>query len=304
MTEAIFIEVRAKEEAGKTAKRRASVSGMLRILGVSRSGYQAFRKRGPSQQELRKNRLRDGIMKFYCGSYQNYGAPKITELLRQEGETVSERTVGKYMREMGIRAQWVRHRTRTTRDSGYSTEFHNILNEDFHPHRPNEAWCTDITYIWTQVGFVYLASVMDLFSRRIIAWTLSESLDSSFVVDAVNLAKARRGPDSPLILHSDRGCQYTSAAYREAAAGFRLSYSKKGYPYDNACIEAFHSLIKREWLDRVRIRDFQHAYSLVFEYIETFYNTVRIHQHCGFLSPLCFESRFSLPSPSLLPSLS
>ena len=151
---------------------------------------------------------------------------------------------------------------------------------------------------WTQAGFVYLSSVMDLFSRRIIAWSLSKTLDASLVVDAVNLAKARRNVTFPLILHSDRGCQYTSAAYREASAGFRLSYSKKGYPYDNACMEAFHSLIKREWLDRVLIRDFQHAYSLVFEYIETFYNTVRIHSHCGFLSPLSFESRSLLPRPS------
>lgn len=298
MTEAIFIEVRAKEEAAKAAKRRVSVSGMLRILGVSRSGYRAFVKRRPSRRELRKNRLKKRIMQIYHASYQNYGAPKITESLRQEGEVISERTVGKYMKEMGIRAQWVRHRTRTTRDSDYSTELHNILNEDFHPHRPNEAWCTDITYIWTQAGFVYLCSVMDLFSRRIIAWSLSKTLDASSVVDAINLAKARRNVTSPLILHSDRGCQYTSAAYREASAGFRLSYSKKGYPYDNACMEAFHSLIKREWLDRVLIRDFQHAYSLVFEYIETFYNTVRIHSHCGFLSPLCFESRSSLPRHS------
>ena len=134
---------------------------------------------------------------------------------------------------------------------------------------------------------------MDLFSRKIIAWTLSRSMEVSCVIDTVNKAKARRNTDEPLILHSDRGSQYVSKAYREATEKFQLSYSHKGYPYDNACIESFHSLIKREWLDRFRIEDYHHAYRLVFEYIEAFYNTVRIHSHCNYMSPDQFEKLYA-----------
>ena len=177
----------------------------------------------------------------------------------------------------------------TTRDSDFSKELHNILDEQFNPERPNAVWCTDITYIWTADGFVYLTSIMDLYSRKIIAWTLSETMEVSCVVDTVNQAKDRRDTDLPLILHSDRGSQYVSKAYREVTEKFRLSYSHKGYPYDNACIESFHSFIKREWLNRFKIENRAHAYRLVFEYIEAFYNTVRIHSHCGYMSPDQFE---------------
>ena len=197
------------------------------------------------------------------------------------------------MREMGIRAQWVKPWTTTTRDSDFSNELHNVLNEQFNPDRPNAVWCTDITYIWTVDGFVYLTSIMDLYSRKIIAWSLSETMEVSCVIDTVKKAMQRRNTDQPLILHSDRGSQYVSKAYREVTEKFQLSYSHKGYPYDNACIESFHSLIKREWLDRFKIRDFDHAYSLVFEYVEAFYNTVRIHSHCNYMSPEQFEKLFS-----------
>ena len=135
----------------------------------------------------------------------------------------------------------------------------------------------------------YLTSIMDLYSRKIIAWTLSETMEVSCVVETVKQAKARRDTDLPLILHSDRGSQYVSKAYREVTEKFQLSYSHKGYPYDNACIESFHSLIKREWLSRFKIENRDHAYRLVFEYIEAFYNTVRIHSHCGYMSPDQFE---------------
>lgn len=279
-------------EASKVTKRRVSVSGMLKILGVSRSGYRAFLKHKPSAAEQHKAAIKEKIRKIYDGSKQNYGAPKITATLRKDGETISERTVGKYMREMGLRAQWVKPWIATTVDSDFSDELHNILDEQFNPDRPNAVWCSDITYIWTWDGFVYLASIMDLYSRKIIAWSLSESLEASFVIDTVNKAKARRYTDLPLILHSDRGSQYVSNAYREATEKFQLSYSHKGYPYDNACIESFHSIIKREWLDRFRILNIEHAHTLVFEYIETFYNTVRIHSHCDYMSPCEFEKHY------------
>ena len=276
-------------EAAKAARRRVSLSGMLDFLGVSRSGYQAFLKHRPSEAELRKERIKERNQEIHDGSHQNYGAPKITRELQKEGERISERTVGGYMREMGIRAQWVKPWIATTIDSDFSKELHNILDEQFNPDRPNAVWCTDITYIYTCEGFAYPTSVMGLYSWKIIAGVLAPTLEAKYVLEAINLAKARRKTDQPLILHSDRGTQYVSQANRDAAEKFRLSYSHKGYPYDNACIESLHSLIKREWLNRFRIDSFGRTYTLVFEYIEAFYNTIRIHSHCNYLSPDQFE---------------
>lgn len=265
---------------------------MLKNLGVSRSGYRAFLHRKPSASQKRKEAIKETIKQIHDDSKQNYGAPKITQELRKSGECISERTVGKYMKEMGIRAQWVKPWTTTTRNSDFSNELHNILDEQFNPDRPNAVWCTDITYIWTFDGFVYLTSIMDLFARKIIAWTLSETMEVSCVIDTINKAKERRNIIQPLIIHSDRGSQYVSAAYREATQKMTRSYSHTGYPYDNACIESFHSLIKREWLNRFKIFNYSHAYRLVFEYIETFYNTVRIHSHCDYMSPNDFEKLY------------
>ena len=292
MTEAIYTEVSAKVEASKVNGHRVSTSGMLKFLGVSRSGYRSFLNRKISASAQRKKALKEKILTIYDNSKQNYGAPKITKVLRNSGETIAERTVGKYMREMGIKAQWIKPWTTTTRDSDFSNELHNVLNEHFNPERPNAVWCTDITYIWTQDGFVYLNCVMDLFARKIIAWTLADTMEVSTVIETINQAKARRNTDLPLIIHSDRGSQYVSKAWREATESMQLSYSHSGYPYDNACIESFHSLIKREWLNRFNIKNYRHAYRLVFEYIETFYNTVRIHSHCNYMSPDEFEKLY------------
>ena len=265
---------------------------MLKFLGVSRSGFRAFLNRKVSPSQQRKVAVKKEIKKIYDTSKQNYGAPKITKELCKTGECISQRTVGKYMREMGIKAQWIKPWTTTTRDSDFSQELHNILDEQFNPERPNAVWCTDITYIWTQDGFVYLNCIMDLFARKIISWTLSDTMEVSCVLETINKAKAYRNTDLPLIIHSDRGSQYVSIAWREATEHMDRSYSHKGYPYDNACIESFHSLLKREWLNRFRIRDYTHAYKLVFEYIETFYNTVRIHSHCDYMSPDEYEKVF------------
>ena len=167
-----------------------------------------------------------------------------------------------------------------------------ILDENFNPSEPDAVWCSDITYIWTYEGFVYLTSIMDLYSRKIISWVLSDTLEAKWVIEAVNKAKASRNVDKPLILHTDRGIQYVCNDYIKATEGLQRSYSKKAYPWDNACIESFHALIKREWLNRFKILDYDHAYKLVFQYIETFYNTVRIHSHCEYLSPNEYEENY------------
>lgn len=266
-------------------ERRLNVSGVLRKLGVSRSGYFSFKKRLPSDRYKRKEIIKAKIKQIYNESYQNYGAPKIAQILIEEGETIAEKTVGNYMREMGIKAQYVKPYTVTTIDSDFSIELTNILNEEFNPTELNAVWCSDITYIWTYEGFVYLTSIMDLYSRKIISWVLSTTLESKWVVEAISKAKKARNISKPLVMHSDRGVQYTCAAYKEATSQFIKSYSKKAYPWDNACIESFHALIKREWINRFKILDYNQAYRLVFQYIEAFYNTVRIHSHCGYLSP-------------------
>lgn len=274
-------------------ERRLNVSGVLRVLGVSRNGYYSFRKRLPSDRQKRKEAIMEKIMAIYNESHQNYGAPKITKVLQSEGEKISEKTVGNYMRELGIRAQYVKPYTVTTIDSDFSIELKNILDEEFNPSEPNAVWCSDITYIWTYEGFVYLTSIMDLFSRKIIAWELSTTLEAKWVVETINKAKKARRINKPLVMHSDRGIQYTCSAYKEATEGLINSYSKKAFPWDNACIESFHALIKREWLNRFKILDYNHAYRLVFEYIEAFYNTVRIHSHCGYLSPNQYEVNYA-----------
>lgn len=293
MTEALFLETAQQEEQRKEqGKRWLNVSGVLKILGVSRSGYLNWKKRLPSDREKRKQALMKRILSIYNDSHQNYGSPKITECLRKEGETIAQKTVGNYMRELGIRAQYVKPYMATTIEPDFSCKLKNILNERFDPQEPDAVWCSDITYIWTLEGFVYLTSIMDLYSRKILSWVLSDTLESKWVVEAVEKAKASRNVGKPKILHSDRGTQYVSSDYVKVTEGIQRSDSKKAYPWDNACIESFHSLIKREWLERFKIMNDSHAYRLVFQYIEAFYNTVRIHSHCGYLSPNEYEKNY------------
>ncbi len=206
---------------------------------------------------------------------------------------ISERTVTRYMKEMGIKACYIKPYTITTVSEDFSMKLQNVLQEEFDQESPNAVWCTDITYIYTHEGFVYLSCIMDLFSRKIVGWKLSRDLSTDAVVEAVQEAIRRRQGVKPKMLHTDRGVQYTSEAYEKATEGIQRSYSKKAYPWDNACIESFHALIKREWLNRFSIKNYEQAYRLVFEYIEAFYNTRRIHSHCGYLSPDLYEKSYA-----------
>ena len=294
MTEAIYAATfdYKRETQCVSSKHRISVSGILKHLGVSRSGYHAWRTRIPSKGKIRKAKVKEQIQEIYDGSHQNYGAPKITKEIKKLGFSLSEKTIGNYMREMGLRAQWVKPYIQTTIDSDFSDALENILDKKFNPDEPNAVWVSDITYIWTFEGFVYLISIMDLFSRKIISWVLSQTLEATHVVEAVQKAKTIRKIDRPLVFHADRGSQYVSEIFCKETKAMINSYSQKAYPWDNACIESFHALIKREWLYRYKIFDYQHAYKLVFEYIETFYNTTRIHSHCGYLSPNEYEEQF------------
>ena len=278
--------------ANLTKGRKFSASGVLKILGVSRSGYYSWKKRKPSKQSLRSFRIKKRLLKLYKENKCIYGARKLRMLLLNEGITISERTITKYMQELGIRAIYVKPFTVTTVSQDFTSELKNILNRDFNPSLPNDIWCTDITYVRTDEGFVYLSSVMDLFSRRILAWELSRTLETDAVIRAITKALTVSKGKKPAIIHTDRGVQYTSEAYVNVTKGIQKSYSAKGNPWDNACIESFHALIKREWLNNFHIKNFGHAHRLIFEYIDTFYNTRRIHSHCGYISPVRYEFEY------------
>lgn len=225
MTKAIYAATAEYEAEIKQLpmKRQVSVSRILLYLGVSRSGYNVWKHRMPSNAERRREEVKRMTQEIYDESHQNYGAPKITAILRKSGITISEKTVGNYMRRMGIKAQWVKPYTRTTMDSDFGDQLQNILNEQFNLEHPNAVWVSDITYIWTLEGFVYLTSIMDLFSRKIIAWVLSDTLEAKHVIETIEKAKECREVTQPLVFHSDKGCQYVSEAFRNATAGMRLT---------------------------------------------------------------------------------
>ncbi|MCF0230638.1 MAG: IS3 family transposase [Parasporobacterium sp.] len=287
MTDAIYSEVRKAKEEGH----RISVSRVLELTGVSSSGYYDWCKRKPSSRELNRLDIQKHVMSEYEDSHKIYGAKKITRNLNAKGIHVSERTVTRYMHEMGIHAWYRRPYTLTTASIDFTDRLKNLLKREFSPSEPNAVWCTDITYIHTQEGFLYLSCIMDLFSRRIVAWELGKTLETEHVIAAVKKAIQNTGA-RPKVIHTDRGVQYTSDLYEEFTAGISRSYSSKGNPWDNACIESFHALIKREWLWRFKVMDYHHAHRLVFEYIDAFYNTIRIHSHCDYLSPAEYEKRY------------
>ena len=245
----------------------------------------------------------DEIRLIHHESRSIYGAPKITKKLNALGYIIAEKTVGKYMREMNLRAHYIRPYTVTTTDSDFSESLTNILQRDFTPDKPNSYWCTDITYIHTQEeGFVYLISIMDLFSRRIVAWELSLDLKADAVVRCLHQAIDQRHGCRAQVVHSDRGCQYVSQAYLEALGmDMKASYSAKATPWDNACMESFHALIKREWLYQFEIMDYEEARRLVFEYIDAFNNTTRIHSHCDYQSPKAYEEQFMRTNRTVTP---
>ena len=193
---------------------------MLEKLNISKSGYYDYLKRKPCNQKIRRAKLVIRIKEIHRESKEIYGAPKITRILQKEGYKVSERFVGKLMKENNIKAHYIKPYTVTTKDCDFSSRLYNILKRDFNPKAPDEAWCTDITYIYTQdEGFVYLNSIMDLYSRKIIAWTLSRTLEVDEVLKCLETAKRVRKTANPVVIQSDRGVHYTSQKYKELTKG-------------------------------------------------------------------------------------
>jgi len=285
-----FIHAMAAEKAS------FPIARMCRVFDVTRQGYYGYVRSLSSPRIVRDAALRERIAAIHAESGGRYGSPKIRVELRRRGEHVSKRRVERIMRGAGIvGTQRRRHKTTTRANPAHPVE-PNVLDRDFTATRPDQRWVTDITYIWTDEGWAYLAAILDLYSRAIVGWALSASLSTDLPLAALNMALLRRTPGRELLHHSDRGCQYTSAAYRDelAARGITVSMSRRGNCWDNAVAESFFATLKselvypRRWSSRAELR------ASLFEYLETFYNRRRLHSALGYRAPAEVEAEYLL----------
>jgi putative transposase len=226
---------------------------------------------------------------------QRYGSPRMAAELKARGHDCSENTVAELMREHGIRARTPRRFVRTTDSNHRLPVAENLLARDFEPDGPNESWCADITYVPTREGWLYLAVVEDLFSRMVVGWSMAETMGSRLVVDALEMALARRRPGVGLLAHSDRGSQYAGGHYQRVLAGEGIvcSMSEVGQCWDNAPVESFFGRLKCELAPGETFATRDQARAAIFEYLEVFYNRVRRHSSLGFLSPVEFERTYN-----------
>ena len=268
------------------------VTVLCRNPGVSRQGFYAYVKRPPSERARRDEELRVAVLRIFEASRATYGSPRVLAALRAEGWRTSKRRVERVMRELGLQARERKRYRVTTLANARHPVADNVLERDFTASAPNERWVTDITYIWTAEGWVYLAAIVDLFSRAVVGWALEDDLSAALPLRALENAVTRRQPAPGLLHHSDRGCQYTSAAYRQALAsrGIEVSMSRRGDCWDNAVAESFFATLKVElvsrqnWASRAQLR------AAVFDYIETFYNRQRLHSTLGYRTPAQAEA--------------
>jgi putative transposase len=260
-------------------------------LEVSESGYYAWVGRPPSEADQRRDQLVAALEVVHAEVKERYGSPRMTAELNARGHVCTVNTVADLMKTHGIRAKTVRRFVRTT-DSRHSLPVAgNLLERQFQPVRPNTAWSADITYIPTADGWLYLAVVEDLFSRRIVGWSMDATMTSRLVVDALDMALRRRAPEEGLLAHSDRGSQYASEHYQRLLAEHGITCSMSGVAqcWDNAPVESFFASLKRELVHHERYTTREEAKASIFEYIEAFYNRVRRHSSLGYLSPEEFE---------------
>ncbi len=264
---------------------------MCEALDVSESGYHAWAARTPSEGEMRRGRLVATIAVIHAEVKGRYGSPRMTAELNARGHACSENTVAKLMREHGIRARTPRRFVRTTDSRHGLPVADNVLDRDFDPAEPNAAWAADITYIPTADGWLYLAVVEDLFSRRVVGWSMDGAMTSRLVVDALDMAIRQRLPGDGLVAHSDRGSQYASDHYRGLLRrhGIACSMSRVAQCWDNAPVESFFATLKRELVHDERYTTRDEARASIFEYVEAFYNRVRRHSSLGYVSPAEFE---------------
>ncbi|WFA20851.1 IS3 family transposase [Paenibacillus mucilaginosus] len=271
------------------------VEKMCSVLQVSRSGYYKWVKHKPSKREKHRKWLKNRIRHHFFRLKKRPGSPVITAILREDdGCTVSSKTVSRLMKEMGLKSITVGKYKATTNSKHNMPVHDNILNRQFKVDAPNKVWVTDITYVATGEGWLYLASVMDLFSRKIVGWATGARMTRELVIDALELAYRRQKPAPGLIHHSDRGSQYASSDYQERLAGYFMtgSMSRKGNCYDNACIESFHSTLKKELVYQTKFKTRKQATDELYNYIEFYYNRTRRHSTLGYKTPHRFEQMY------------
>ena len=276
-----------------TEKACYPVALMCRVLQVSRAGYYAWCKRPAASRTLKDQTLALEIATIHRESRGRYGSPRVHAELRERGQRTGRKRVARLMRAAGLYGREPR-RFRHTTDSGHGMAIKgNLLARRFAVLAPNTSWVTDITYLWTVDGWLYLAVILDLFSRRVVGWALSERLERGLALDALKMALQNRRPPQGLLHHSDRGSQYASHEYQQllAAHGLLCSMSRKGNCWDNAVAESFFATLKLELSYRSHWRSRTQARSEVFEYIEVFYNRQRRHSALRYLSPDEFEVR-------------
>jgi putative transposase len=264
-----------------------------RVLSVSRSGYYAWQDRPASARQVRRQTLSAKIAVVHRENRCVYGSPRICRVLKTSGEQACENTVAKLMRELGLQARRKRKFVPRTTDSRHDHPVAgNVLDRQFTAQKPNAKWVVDITYIPTDEGWLYLAGVMDLCSRRIVGWSMTDHMQWQLVGDALEMARTRRHPPSGLLHHSDRGVQYACDDYRKllADAGMDVSMSHKGDCWDNAVMESFWSTLKTELVHHQSYATREAARASIFEYIEVFYNRKRLHSALGYQSPEMFEA--------------
>ena len=276
-----------------TEKACYPVALMCRVLQVSGCGYYAWCKRPPAPRTLKNQTLALEVAAIHAESCGRYGSPRVHAELRERGQRTGRKRVARLMRAAGLRAR-AHRRFRSTTNSEHPMAIKgNLLARRFAVPAPNSGWVTDITYLWTLEGWLYLAVILDLFSRRVVGWAVSERLERGVALDALQMALTDRQPPQGLLHHSDRGSQYASHEYQQllAAHGVLSSMSRKGNCWDNAVAESFFATLKLERVYQSHWRTRTQARSEVFEYIEMFYNRQRRHSALGYLSPHEFELR-------------
>jgi len=272
-------------------KANHTVTALCAGLGVSRAGYYEWRRRGPSKSEKRNEALVTHIRSIDAEHDSRYGSPRMTLELEARGQKANHKLVERLMRENEISANVPKKYKRTTDSQHKHPIAQNLLGQLFHAPGPNQIWVGDITYIWTVEGWMYLAVLIDLYSRRVVGWAIDKTLSRRLAIKALKAAIETRKPPRGLIHHSDRGSQYSSREYQKILSnqGIIASMSGKGNCYDNAVAESFFATLKKELVHRTVFYSRSHAYQAVFNFIESYYNPVRLHSTNGQLSPIQFE---------------
>lgn len=271
----------------KEASTQFSIRLMCRLLDISVSGYYAWIRRPASKRSMQDNDLAIKIKRIFDEERSRPGAPRITKRLNQEGEHVGKQRVARIMREHGWRAKASKKFKATTNSNHQLPVAQNLLQKNFNALKPNEKWVSDITHCWTEEGWLYLAVVLDLYSRKIVGWALSERMTKQLVIDALQMAIWSRKPPRGLIIHSDRGSQYCSYDYQQLLTlhGLVCSMSKRGDCYDNAAMESWNHSFKVEAIHGEKFITRAIAQNHIFEYFEIYYNRKRLHSHLGYLTP-------------------